>query len=416
GFPVDQGKVFGAAALPLERQQEQATAQANATLKSVDDQGTFGRIGMGMTAGEIRDAVSRRLDDRAVDAAKLDYLRTAGLPEQEKVMGRAQEAYDGDPTSERAGRNLAAAEQEVARLLDQMDRLDLKLDTVRAGYVQFGAAVRDSLESNVGKGIADLIEGTGTLRDAMLGFARDVVQAFSQMASRNLIQGLIGDAGRVQGNGTSGSLGGLAGGLASAIGSIFTAADGGVISGELRAFAAGGIVSEPTLALVGERSDKVAEAVVPLLGAGGTIPLGSDPAGGVFARLPGGRRVSATFDQDDRSHAAAMYVAGARMLRFAEGGVVGGGLGLDMPVTAGVPADLAGGWTPPVTGPGSGRQASSIGGEGGGGWNGNLYVLSDPSAMFKAGLRKNKDVVIDVVAGSALSGGKVRHALNRERR
>ncbi|MDB5294923.1 MAG: hypothetical protein JWO31_906, partial [Phycisphaerales bacterium] len=407
GLPFDRAAI-GFDGLPLDQRQKLARRMADAGLKDADDAGTYGRLTVGLDAAGVRDALSRRLDDRDVDLQKLGGLRDDAIPRQGKVLDSAVEKYRQDPSNELNAKNLGAAEAEYGRLLDLADKLDLKLDGVRAGAIQFGTDVRDALESSIGKGIVDLIEGTGSLKDAMVGFARDVVQAFSQMASRNLIQGLIGSAGQTQANGSAGNLGGVLGALVSGIGSYFgggattttqAMADGGVFQGGLRYFASGGVVNagSPVIGIVGEGT--MNDSIIPRPD-GKHVPIVYHDDG-AYAVLPGGRMIPARVD-DRRSRG--MYASA-----FADGGVVAGGF-------SAVGAFGAGGAVQGAPGGQFGSYSPAAGGGGGGDGGGNVYVVNSPEAAFAQGFKAHKDKLVDLVAGNVVKGGKIAKAINRPRR
>jgi tape measure domain-containing protein len=114
------------------------------------------------------------------------------------------------------------------------------------------------------EGIANMISGTATAKEVFASFLQGVGQALSQAASQMIATYIaIGIAKLFAGLGGGG--GGVGQGLEKAplqpkISALF--ADGGIAKGGFRAFANGGVVSGPTLGLVGE--GKYNEAIVPL--------------------------------------------------------------------------------------------------------------------------------------------------------
>jgi hypothetical protein len=162
--------------------------------------------------------------------------------------------------------------------------------------------VRASMESNLGDGIAGLIQGTSDLKDAFRSFVTDVTKIFSDMAAKSLISSLIGNFGGSNGNGgTDFNLGGLLGSLFK--GKTAGAADGGVFHGgltPLHVFADGGIVQagRPIFGVVGEGG--MNEAIVPLPN-GRSIPVEVRGGGG-----DGGSQHGDVYIVDSREKAVEM--------------------------------------------------------------------------------------------------------------
>jgi phage-related minor tail protein len=111
--------------------------------------------------------------------------------------------------------------------------------------------------------IFDFIDGTKSAKDAFLDFARSFLTEIAKM----IMQQMILNA------------------LKSVAGSYFGFADGGIISGgtgqmmPIQAFASGGVVKRPTMAIMGE--GKYNEAVVPLPD-GRSIPVSMKGGGNQF--------------------------------------------------------------------------------------------------------------------------------------
>jgi lambda family phage tail tape measure protein len=111
-------------------------------------------------------------------------------------------------------------------------------------------------------GLASVIDGTKSGKEAFKDFARSMLSSLAQIISKLLIMRAL------QGLGSALGLGGT--GLGDALG-LTTKAEGGVIRGRMlamRKFADGGVANRPTLGLFGEAG---AEAFVPLRG--GKIPV-----------------------------------------------------------------------------------------------------------------------------------------------
>ena len=127
-------------------------------------------------------------------------------------------------------------------------------------------------------GVAGMISGTTTAKEVFANFLQSVGQALSQAASQMIatyiaigiakaFAGLSGGSGfKFSGQGPVALPGAMnpmgAMDVAGNYAPNFTFANGGIAPGGFRAFANGGVVSGPTLGLVGE--GKYNEAVVPL--------------------------------------------------------------------------------------------------------------------------------------------------------
>jgi tape measure domain-containing protein len=129
----------------------------------------------------------------------------------------------------------------------------------------------DAIGTSFGDAFKGIITGSMTAQEALAGFFQNLSNYFADMVSK-----MIADWLRVEAiNGLKSLLGGL-GGMFGGGGGLsdlnapqtinnplgFTAANGGIAVGGFRAFATGGIVTGPTLGLVGE--GRYNEAVIPL--------------------------------------------------------------------------------------------------------------------------------------------------------
>jgi hypothetical protein len=243
----------------------------------------------------------------------------------------------------------------IERLTDKMRQLKLNVNYVAKSFIEFGQKVEEALENSVGDAIYNLITGTGTLKDALLSFARDVVRAFSQMAARNLVGALLGTNSTAQGGpgvatpwilslfgiGATSTAAGAAvkpvpnsaNVMDSGVGTVggngtAFAATGAVWRGgftPIYAFSRGGIVDRPVIGIIGEGKEP-AEAMVP---------------------LPDGRSIPVTM----------------------RGGVGGGDV--------------------------------------------KIYVVNNVQEAVAKGFRQNKDYLVDAIAGDVRKGGKVKKAMRR---
>jgi hypothetical protein len=137
-----------------------------------------------------------------------------------------------------------------------------------------------SLAINFSEGIAGGVvdaldawfDGTMKAKDAMKEFAASFLRDISKMIIQQTILNSL-------------KSGLSSGGFLSGIGSFFKMADGGVLPGGFKAFASGGMVTKPTLGLVGEGVYN--EAVVPLPD-GNSIPVkmtGNSGSGGASLNI-----------------------------------------------------------------------------------------------------------------------------------
>lgn len=143
-----------------------------------------------------------------------------------------------------------------------------KIEEQKQKWVDFG----DSVASSLGNAFGNFAVGAQTAEDAFKSFAQSVIAGLADIAAQELaktiISGLISSWG--SGAGDAGTWGGDPGGG-------FLAAKGGIASGGFKAFQDGGMVTRPTLGLIGEGS--MNEAVVPLPN-GRSIPVEQKGGGG----------------------------------------------------------------------------------------------------------------------------------------
>lgn len=357
---VSAGAV-GLAELPLDQQQRFADRLSEKSLATIEGRAAVGDIRVGMSADQIDRLSASRPDDRAIQSAQIRQIEAKLLPLQRAILDQANAGYRDNPDDPLAARNAAAAAEAYAKLSAQLGTLRENIDGLAPAFRDFASSTRDALESNLGDAIGNIIRGTGSLRDALVGFADDVVSAFSKMAANRTLDLLIGSLGQTQQSGQSGGLGGLLGGLLNSIVS----------------HASGGIVDRPELALIGERTDRVPEAVVPMLGRGRSIPLGVD-RDGPYAMLPRGRKVRASFD-------------GGRLRAYADGGILGA------PVTTLEPRGL---YVPD-------RGSFDVGAAS----TGDIYVVASLEEAVRMGLRRDRDLIVDIATTNILRGGKLGKAV-----
>jgi hypothetical protein len=180
----------------------------------------------------------------------LNRLRENRINELRGRYDRLSGQLKADPGNTDLATDRGFAADELKELQRQLADTKYGIEDLRSSLEDFGLSVRSSLETNVGGAFADIILGSGNAAEAVRGFARDVVQSFSQLASRNLVAGLFGDLL---------TPGYSSGGNAGLIGSLFSG---------IKGHADGGIVGRKSLSWVAEEGP---EAVVPLKG--GAIPV-----------------------------------------------------------------------------------------------------------------------------------------------
>jgi tape measure domain-containing protein len=151
---------------------------------------------------------------------------------------------------------------ERAETLFQEEKMLQGAQKLKADLQGIAGAIGDSF----GEAFKGMISGSMTAQQALANLFQSVGNYFADMVAKmiaewlkaQLIKGFANLFGSIFGGG-----GGDPGGKAVGTGQgIFTAANGGIATGGFRAFANGGVVSGPTMGLVGE--GRYNEAIVPL--------------------------------------------------------------------------------------------------------------------------------------------------------
>jgi tape measure domain-containing protein len=169
-----------------------------------------------------------------------------------------EEAIGRDATQDQASR--------FAELQNQLTLLETRNEAIKQSIYGIGSAFGEALTM----GVASLITGTATAKEVFASFLQSVGQALSQAASQMIATYIaIGIAKLFAGLGGGGNPAGSGGGISDSLPGIRQYAGGmggGGAPGSMPfappAFANGGIVTGPTLSLIGE--GKYNEAVVPL--------------------------------------------------------------------------------------------------------------------------------------------------------
>jgi tape measure domain-containing protein len=208
---------------------------------------------------------------------RLDALR--------KYLKEKRGAMEGADKGEGAAKGAAGEAQAPTpigtTLAEGLDAAQQKLrDLTDTGKLLVGVA--GAIGDAFGNAFKGLISGSMTAREAFASLFQNVANYFTDMVAQmiaewlkaQVIKGFMSLVSMVIpgfGGGGGGGGAGIAGGQG-----IFTAANGGIAQGGFRAFASGGIVTGPTLGLVGE--GRYNEAVIPLPD-GKSVPVDLGGAG-----------------------------------------------------------------------------------------------------------------------------------------
>jgi len=284
------------------------TQQTNAVQAALE--GTkYGSLDLGSlihsgSASQIIAAVNGAtpVSDRTAAQNALAIYTNGG---RQRLEGQITEAF-GAYQSAKPGADKDAAAFALLQTIHNLETADAKVrelrrsvDYLTEGWLEFGVAARDAFQNSLGSALDDMIWRGGKLKDVLLGFAHDITRAFTQMASKDITQGLFGDAftrnnaGNVttQFGGIFASLFGGGGGSSAAASSAGAGVDayagvaagaefggGGIVPGFIpfHSYADGGIAMSRTLGLIAETGNP--EAFVPLRS--GKIPVEMRGGGG----------------------------------------------------------------------------------------------------------------------------------------
>ena len=308
GRAVDPRRL-GSAGMSLPAQQAVVRAGVQ---RRLDDEKLAQRVGViapGDSAAEIEQARRTRPDAFQSAGRQAAFIRESALPQQAEVLGRANNALAAAPDDPLALRDAAEAASDYGQLLDLMHQLEGESSRVRAAFVEMGEAGGAAIQQGLGDVFYSLLTDINSVEDALRRIPAALARAFADVAAKQAMTALFSLAT----NGLGGLLGGGLGaanaaaattvgktavansvqaGLAGGFGGL-AAADGGVFAGgftplgesagsrgwtgqPVRAFADGGLVSAPTLGLVGEAG--YPEAVIPLRH--GNVPVEMRGGGG----------------------------------------------------------------------------------------------------------------------------------------
>jgi len=303
---------------------------------------------------ELTREISLRNRTKLNREAEADRLKIVELQQQERyIQGQiALLEFQKADASETFSR---AQEDQLDLLRRQKDLLQEQQETIRNNYnlmQQFANATNQSFETGLQRGLTAIFKGQeSSLKDAVLGIAKSMVESVAEVAAENLTRMITGSFSGVQiassiaaggataastissamiaaGSAVAGMLGAssIAAPVVSSIGSLvgipagnrlglgrvglnpnFTAAEklgsmfgpgitatfanGGIMKGGFQSYANGGIINQPTVGLVGE--GRFNEAVVPLPN-GKAIPVDMKGSGGVTVNVAVNNNGSAT--------------------------------------------------------------------------------------------------------------------------
>lgn len=196
----------------------------------------------------LRAAKEREEAMREVNRKRLEYMQergdVMGIKNHLAAHGKAQKA-DID----------LAGQQELARAY-----VNIWNDAHASVYSGVATAMQ-TMNSSIAKSFEDVIMGTKSAKEAVADFGKSVISMIVQIAAQKMAANIVGG---LFGNAFGGIFGG-AGMAGSALGMVSPAAGaigwGKSLTG-IRPFADGGIVTAPTLGLIGEKG--YSEAVIPL--------------------------------------------------------------------------------------------------------------------------------------------------------
>jgi phage-related minor tail protein len=245
------------------------------------------------TFGEQKKQLKVQMDQLEVSIKELEARKDLTDEEKKRLeelrkylrekKGAMEGADKGEGDAKGAAGQLQAPTPIATTLAEGLDAARQKLaDLLDTGKMLVGAA--NAIGDAFGNAFKGLIDGSMTAQQAFASLFQNVANYFTDMVAQmiaewlkaQLIKGFMNIIGMVIPG--FGGGGGDAGGKAVGTGQgIFTAANGGIATGGFRAFASGGIVTGPTLGLVGE--GRYNEAVIPLPD-GKSVPVDLGGMGG----------------------------------------------------------------------------------------------------------------------------------------
>ena len=238
----------------------EAVYQIGVTKLNREKENRLKEVAMTKDSAEARVAVEQWA---AAEMAKLDEARIASLREVNKK--RLQDMQErGDVMGIK--NHLAAHGKEQQADIDLAGQQELARAYVNiwndahASVYEGVASAMQTMNSSMAKSFEDVIMGTKSAKEAVADFGKSVISMIVQIAAQKMAANIVGG---LFGNAFGGIFGGagMAGGAAALSASAGMVGWGKSLTG-IRPFADGGIVTAPTLGLIGEKGYR--EAVIPL--------------------------------------------------------------------------------------------------------------------------------------------------------
>ena len=242
------------------RAEAEAVYQIGVTKLAREKENRLQEVAMTKDSAEARVAVEQWA---AAEMAKLDEARIASLREVNKK--RLQDMQErGDVMGIK--NHLAAHGKEQQADIDLAGQQELARAYVNiwndahASVYEGVASAMQMMNSSMAKSFEDVIMGTKSAKEAVADFGKSVISMIVQIAAQKMAANIVGG---LFGNAFGGIFGGagMAGGAAALSASAGMVGWGKSLTG-IRPFADGGIVTAPTLGLIGEKGYR--EAVIPL--------------------------------------------------------------------------------------------------------------------------------------------------------
>ena len=242
------------------RAEAEATYQIGVTKLAREKENRLKEVAMTKDSAEARVAVEQwaaaemaRLDQQRVDALReVNKKRLQDMQERGDVMGVKN--YLAAHGKEQQTDIDLAGQQELARAYVNI------WNDAHASVYEGVASAMQMMNSSMAKSFEDVIMGTKSAKEAVADFGKSVISMIVQIAAQKMAANIVGG---IFGN----AFGGIFGGAGMAGGTAAPSARAGMVGwGKslpgIQPFADGGIVTAPTLGLIGEKGYR--EAVIPL--------------------------------------------------------------------------------------------------------------------------------------------------------
>ena len=238
------------------RAEAEATYQIGVTKLAREKENRLKEVAMTKDSAEARVAVEQwaaaemaHLDQQRVDALReVNKKRLQDMQERGDVMGVKN--YLAAHGKEQQTDIDLAGQQELARAYVNI------WNDAHASVYEGVASAMQMMNSSMAKSFEDVIMGTKSAKEAVADFGKSVISMIVQIAAQKMAANIVGG---IFGNAFGGA--GMAGGTAAPSTSAGMVGWGKSLPG-IQPFADGGIVTAPTLGLIGEKGYR--EAVIPL--------------------------------------------------------------------------------------------------------------------------------------------------------